>query len=316
MSLNPKATVFTHVKEYLLVTLGMLMYVIAWTVFLMPNNLVGGGVSGLAAMIQYATNGVLKSGYTYFVVNVALLILALFTLGRQFGFKTVYAIIITSAGLNIFQDLIPYEICQTLAVENGKLISCVMGGVLVGVGIGIAMSVGGSSGGTDIIALIVNKYRNISVGRMILLMDVIIIGSSILMPSYTAEGELLSFPAKVSTVVYGLIQVFITSTGIDMYLSGARQSNQLFIHSSRYEEIADAITNEMHRGVTVLDGEGWFTRHKTKVLMCIVSKGESNVILRYIKSIDPKAFVSVSSVGAVYGKGFEKIKGDGAAKNP
>lgn len=310
MALQQKTTFLTLFKEYALVTLGMLCYVLAWTVFLIPNNLVGGGVSGFAAMVQYATNGVLKSGYTYFVINVVLLIIGLFTLGKQFGVKTVYAIIITSIGLNVFQDIIPYEICQTLAVANGKLISCIMGGILVGVGIGIAMSVGGSSGGTDIIALIVNKYKNISVGKMILIMDVIIICSSILMPSYTPEGELLPFASKVSNVVYGLILVFLTSTCIDMYLSGAKQSNQLFILSSKHDEIADMITHEMHRGVTVLDGEGWYTKHQTKVLMCIVSKGESNVLLRYIKTIDPKAFVSVSTVGAVYGKGFEKIKGD------
>lgn len=152
-----KSNILTVLKEYSLITLGMLMYVIAWTVFLIPNNLVGGGVSGFSAMLQYATQGVLKSGYTYFVINIVLLVIGLFTLGKQFGFKTVYAIVITSIGLNVFQDLIPYEICQSLAVANGKLISCMMGGLLVGVGIGISMSVGGCSGGTDIIALIVNK---------------------------------------------------------------------------------------------------------------------------------------------------------------
>ena len=314
MTTKKKTSILTLIKEYALVTLGMLLYVLAWTVFLMPNNLVGGGISGLSAMIQYATNGVLKSGYTYFVINVVLLIIGLFTLGKQFGIKTVYAIVITSVGLNVFQDLIPAEICQTLAVDNGKLISCMMGGALVGVGIGIAMSVGGSSGGTDIIALIVNKYRNVSVGKMILLMDVVIICSSIVMPSYTADGELLPFATKISNVVYGLLMVYLTSTCIDLYLSGARQSNQLLILSSRYEQIADMITHDMHREVTVLEGEGWFTKQPAKVLMCIVSKGESNVLLRYIKSVDSKAFVSVSTVGAVYGKGFEKIKGDSSSK--
>ena len=130
MTTKKKTSILTLIKEYALVTLGMLLYVLAWTVFLMPNNLVGGGISGLSAMIQYATNGVLKSGYTYFVINVVLLIIGLFTLGKQFGIKTVYAIVIPSVGLNVFQDLIPAEICQTLAVDNGKLISCMMGGAL------------------------------------------------------------------------------------------------------------------------------------------------------------------------------------------
>lgn len=310
MALENNFNLATVLKEYSLITIGMLMYVIAWTVFLMPNNLVGGGVSGFSAMLQYATQGFLKSGYTYFVINVILLIIGLFTLGKQFGFKTVYAIVITSIGLNVFQDIIPAEICQTLAVDNGKLISCMMGGVLVGVGIGVAMSVGGCSGGTDIIALIVNKYKNISVGKMILIMDVVIILGSLLMPSYTADGTQLSFAAKIGNVVYGLILVFLTSTSIDFYLSGAKQSNQLLILSSKYEEIADLITKDMHRGVTVLDGEGWYSKQPTKVIMCIVSKQESNLLLRYVKSIDSKAFVSVSTAGAVYGKGFEKIKGE------
>ncbi len=316
MSLKQKTSIATLVKEYALITIGMLLYVIAWTVFLIPNNLVGGGVSGLSAMIQYATQGALKSGTTYFVINMLLLIVALCVLGKQFGFKTVYAIVITSVGLNVFQEIIPAEICQTLAVDNGKLISCMIGGCLVGVGIGIAMSVGGSSGGTDIIALIVNKYRNISVGKMILIMDVVIILGSLLMPSYTSDGSLLPFADKVSNVVYGLVLVFLTSTSIDMYLSGAKQSNQLLILSSKYEEIADVITHDMHRGVTVLEGEGWYTKQPSKVILCIVSKTESSVLLRYVKNIDPKAFVSVSAAGAVYGKGFEKIKGDSKVKNP
>lgn len=307
---SKKFNIAAVLKDYSLITLGMLMYVIAWTVFLIPNNLVGGGVSGFSAMLQYATQGFLKSGTTYFVINIILLVIGLFTLGKQFGFKTVYAIVITSIGLNVFQDIIPAEICQTLAVANGKLISCMMGGLLVGVGIGVAMSVGGCSGGTDIIALIVNKYRNISVGKMILAMDVVIILGSLLMPSYTSDGSLLPFADKISNVVYGLILVFLTSTSIDFYLSGAKQSNQLFILSSKYSEIADLITHDVHRGVTVLDGEGWYTKQPTKVIMCIVSKAETNVVLRYVKAVDPKAFISVSSVGAVYGKGFEKIKGD------
>lgn len=308
MILQQKKNIGTHIKEYTLVTFGMLLYVLAWTVFLIPNNLVGGGVSGFSAMLQYATHGMLKSGTSYFVINVVLLIIGLCSLGKQFGAKTIYAIVITSIGLNVFQNIVPAEICQTLAVANGKLISCMIGGAMVGLGIGIAMSVGGSSGGTDIIALIVNKHRNISVGKMILAMDVAIICGSVFMPSYTADGTLLPLVTKISNIVYGLVMVFLTSTCIDFYLSGAKQSNQLFILSSKHEEIADVITHDMHRGVTVLDGEGWYTKQQSKVLMCIVSKGESNLLLRYIKSIDDKAFVSVSSVGAVYGKGFEKIK--------
>ena len=200
MAITKKKTL-TVVKEYALVTLGILLYVTGWNLFLIPNNLVGGGVSGVAAIIQYATKGFIKIGTTYFVVNAVLLVIALFILGKGFGGKTVYAVIIASVGLNAMQGLIPAEITQTLAIDNGKLMSTIMGGILVGVGIGMTISQGGSTGGTDIIALIVNKYRNVSPGRMILWMDVVIILSSMIVPSYSADGELLPWTEKVTTVV-------------------------------------------------------------------------------------------------------------------
>lgn len=303
-----KKDAFVFAKEYSVMTLGILLYVTGWALFLIPNNLVGGGVSGIAAIIQYATKGFIKIGYTYFVINAILLIVALFILGKGFGGKTVYAVIIASIGLNVLQGLIPAEICQTLAVDNGKLMSTIMGGIMAGVGIGMAMSQGGSTGGTDIIALIVNKYRNVSPGRMILWMDVVIILSSALVPSYSAEGDLLPWTEKVTTVVYGFILVVVNSTVIDLYLSGSRQSVQVFILSQKYAEIADMITNELHRGVTVLDGKGWYTKHETEVLMVITRKSDLSFLLKMIKSVDPNAFLSVSLVTGVYGKGFDKIK--------
>ena len=308
-------SILLHVKDYAILVLGLLLYVLGWTVFLVPNNLVGGGVTGVASIIQYATHGFIKIGYTYFTVNILLLVIALFTLGKGFGGKTVVAIVLASLGLNLFQTLIPAEICQTLAVENGKLMSVIMGGILVGVGIGLTMSAGGSTGGTDIIALIVNKYRGISPGRMILGMDLVIIMSSLLVPSYTAEGTLIPFTEKIVTVVYGLILITVCSTVLDMYLAGSKQSVQLFILSHKYEEIADAIAKDLHRGVTVLDGQGWYSKQSTHVLMVLTRKADLNIMLRYIKSIDPDAFLSVSTVTGVYGRGFESIHVRHSSKN-
>ena len=304
---DKEKTLLHHVKEYALLILGLLLYVLGWTIFLVPNNLVGGGVTGVASIIQYATHGVIKIGYTYFTVNIILLILALFTLGKGFGGKTIVAIFLASLGLNLFQTWIPAEICQTLAVDNGKLMSVIMGGILVGVGIGLTMSAGGSTGGTDIIALIVNKYRGISPGKMILGMDLVIICSSLLVPSFTADGTLVPFTEKIVTVVYGLILITVCSTVLDMYLAGSKQSVQLFILSHKYEEIADAIAKDLHRGVTVLDGQGWYSKQSTHVLMVLTRKTDLNIMLRYIKSIDPDAFLSVSTVTGVYGRGFESI---------
>ena len=301
-----KKSFWRSIKEYVIITIGLLSYVLGWTLFLVPNNLIGGGVTGIASIVQYATG--IKIGYTYLVVNVGLLIAALFVLGKGFGGKTVYAIILASLGMNVMQAVIPEDIVTILATDNGKLMSTIMGGILAGVGMGMTMSQGGSTGGTDIIALIVNKYRNVSPGRMILFMDVAIILSSMLVPSYTSDGSLMPWADKITTVVYGFILVVIVSTVLDLYLSGSRQSVQLFILSQKFDQIADAITNDLHRGVTVLDGKGWYTKNDVKVVMVITRKTDLNVLLKYINAIDSNAFISVSSVTGVYGKGFDTIK--------
>ena len=301
-------SVWKTLSEYALVALGILMYVLGWTLFLIPNNLVGGGVTGLSSILQYATHGVINAGWSYGVINILLLIVALRLLGKSFGSKTIFAVVLASVGLSFLQKIIPQGIIQSLALENGKLMSTIMGGMLAGAGIGMTMSQGGSTGGTDIIALVVNKYRNVSPGRMILWIDVAIILSSLFFPSYMPDGSLMGWSDKITTVVYGLILVVVNSTVLDLYISGSRQSVQLFVLSDRFAEIADAVTNDLHKGVTVLDGEGWYTKQSRKVLMIITRKTELNIILRYIKSIDSNAFLSVSSVTGVYGKGFDTIK--------
>ena len=293
-------------KEYLLLTLGILIYVAGWTIFMIPNNLIGGGLTGVSSIIQYAVG--IKMGYTYFVLNAILLVTAFVVIGANFGGKTLYAIILASVGLNVLQDLIPAAIIETLSVQNGKLMSTIMGGILSGAGIGMSMSQGGSTGGTDIIALIVNKYRNISPGRIILWIDAVIILSSLAVPSYTAEGELVPFAEKITTVVYGLILITVNGYVVDLYLSGSKQSVQLFIMSRKYEEIADAITKDIHRGVTVLPAVGWYTKKENHVLMVVTRKTDLNFLLKYIKTIDNDAFLSVSSVSGVYGNGFDAIK--------
>ena len=321
-----KKSFWTVVREWALVTLGITIYVTGWALFLMPNNLVGGGVSGISSMIQYATGGAIQMGYSYFVLNAILIIAAVVVIGMGFGAKTIYAIILASIGLRFLPDLIPADIIQTLALQNGKLISTLCGGLMAGIGIGMSISNGGSTGGTDIIALIYTKYRNVSPGKVILYLDFIIILSSLLVPSVVpdldpATGKqligpdgspvthLMPFAEKVTTVIYGLILVTVNSNVIDKYLSGSQQSVQLFILSKKFTEIADSITHDLHRGVTVLDGKGWYTQAPTEVLMVITRKTDLNLLLRYIKAIDPNAFLSVSSVNGVYGQGFDTIKG-------
>ena len=157
---------FTHIKEWLLVTVGILIYVMSWSVFLIPNNLIGGGVSGISSMIQYATGGVIQMGYSYFVLNAILVAAAVVILGMGFGAKTIYAIVLASIALRFLPGMVPATIIKTLAIDNGKLLSVLMGGLLAGIGIGMSISNGGSTGGTDIIALIYTKYHNVSPGKV------------------------------------------------------------------------------------------------------------------------------------------------------
>lgn len=305
-----KQNFWTAIKDYLLISLGVLFYTGGWTFFLMPKNLVGGGVTGIGVILEYATG--FPVSYTYLILNVLLLIVSFFILGKGFGAKTIYAILLTTLCFR-FMGQIPGVQEFAAKLTGDSLIAVLMGGIMSGIGIGMSMSVGGSTGGTDIIALIYTKFRNVSPGKVIFALDVVIICSSLLVPSYqVVDGveTLVDWPDKVLAVVFGFLLVVITSTVLDMYLSGSKQSVQLFILSKKSEEIADAITSELHRGVTMLDGMGWYTKEPTKVLMVITRKTDLNIMLRYIKALDPHAFLSVSSVNGVFGKGFDAIKGE------
>jgi len=306
MSSEQNKNIFRAVKEYFLITLGILIYTCGWTIFLTPNNMFGGGVSGISAIIQFATG--IKMGYSYFAINALLLIISLFIIGPSFGVKTVYAIFLASFCLNFEQTIIPAQFIQDFALSNGKLLCAIIGGSMAGFGIGMSISQGGSSGGTDIIALIITKYRNVSPGKVILLIDVFIIGSSLLVPSIGADGKEFPFVDKFITAVYGMIVVTVCGNVADLYLAGSRRSVQLFIMSHDHDEIADMIAKDFHRGVTVLDGKGWYTKQPSSVLMVITRKSDVNMLLRSIKRIDPDAFLSISSVAGVYGKGFDSIK--------
>ena len=293
-------------KDYALVTVGVISYALGWSVFLLPNNLVGGGVSGFASILLYATG--IPMGVTYFILNVLLLIIGTKILGTGFGGKTIYAIVMTSVMLSVMPKIIPADFIHEFAVSNGKLICTFLGGIIAGFGIGLSISRGGSTGGTDIIALVWCKFKPASPGRVILVIDVGIILSSLLFPSYTDSGELLSFSDKLAVVVYGLIQVTVSGYAIDLYLSGSKQSVQAFIFTKKVEEMADAIAFDMKRGVTVLPAKGWYSKEDKQVLMVVTRKTDLNLLLRYVKSIDPDAFLSVSSVMGVYGQGFDTIK--------
>ena len=305
-SLVDKSTFWTLVKEYALITLGVVSYALGWSIFLLPNNLIGGGVSGFASILFYATG--IPMGVTYLVLNIVLLLVGTKILGTGFGGKTIYAIFMTAFMLSIAPSLIPSDFIHEFALSNGKLICTIIGGVIAGFGIGLSISQGGSTGGTDIVALLWCKFYSASPGRVILIIDVAIIASSLIFPSYTETGEVLGFSEKLAIIVYGLIQVTVSGYAVDLYLSGSKQSVQAFIFTKKSDEMADAIAFDMKRGVSMITAKGWYTKEDKNVLMVVTRKSDLNLLLRYVKSIDPEAFLSVSSVMGVYGQGFDTIK--------
>ena len=280
---------FRETKDYLMIALGMLMYGVGWTVFLLPNDIPSGAVPGIASIVFWATGFPVQ--YTYLIINFSLLLLALKILGLKFCLKTIWAVAVLTILLAIIQDLIKGSL-----IHDQPFMACVLGASFCGGGIGVAFSANGSTGGTDIIAAIVNKYRDISLGRVILMCDIIIISSSYLV---LHDWE---------RVVYGYVVLFVSSFVLDQVVNSARQSVQFFIISSKYEEIGKRINLDLHRGVTSIDGVGCYTHNNVKMMFVLAKKSESNTIFRLIKDIDPGAFVSQSAVIGVFGEGFDRIK--------
>ena len=284
-----KQKIQSLIMDYAIMFIGLSLYAFSWILFLVPAKITGGGISGLAAVIFYSTK--IPIGLTFFAINVVLVAVAMKILGASFGIKTIFSMVVLSLLFSIPPELFPG------AIINDNFLSSVLGGMFGGVGIGLVFSRGGSTGGTDIIAMIINKYKNISPGRIIMYCDVIIIGSSYFLVH------------SLDKMVYGFVSMAVVSYTIDAFLSGSNASAQIFIFSPKYEEIANVINFESKRGVTILNGTGWYTQQEAKVLMTIVRKKETSVLFRKVKEIDPDAFISMASVMGVYGQGFDKIKG-------
>lgn len=284
-----KQQIYREARDYMLIALGMIMYAIGWTVFLLPNNLPSGAVPGIASIIYWASGFPVQ--YTYVTINAILLILALRILGLKFCIKTIFAVTVLTLTLPVMQHFVTGSI-----INNQPFMACVLGASFCGGGIGIAFTANGSTGGTDIIAAVINKYRDISLGRVILICDVIIISSSYFV---LHDWE---------KVVYGFVVLFISSFVLDQVVNSARQSVQFFIISNKPDEIGERINIDLHRGVTFIDGVGCYTKNDVKMMFVLAKKRESTTIFRLIKDIDPNAFVSQSAVIGVFGEGFDRIK--------
>ena len=302
MTLDHKL-ILKEIQDYVFITLGLLLYSFGFTVFLMPYEIVSGGVTGISAIIFYATGFNIE--YTYLIINVGLLAVALRVLGWRFLSKTIYAIFMLSFLLGLFQSLLPRDESGhfvKILGEGQNFMSLILGCTMTGSALGIVFLNNGSTGGTDIIAASVNKFRDVSLGTVLAFLDLIIIGSCLLIPTF---GDMLQ---RAYMVVFGLCTMVIESYMIDFLMNRQRQSVQFMIFSKKWEEIANAIATKLDHGVTILDGHGWYTGHDCKVLCILAKKRESQIIFRIIKSIDPQAFVSQSAVIGVFGEGFDQIK--------
>lgn len=285
-----------EVRRWVIMTIGLFINAFAWVAFLIPGKIIGGGITGVATLVYYASAGwgfQIPVSVTFFIINIFLIALAIKSLGASFGVKTIYSVVMLTFFFGLLQGILPEE---GIMVRDSFLFA-VIGGALAGTGVGIVFTQGGSTGGTDIIAMIINKYHNVSPGRLILYMDVLIISSS-----YFVFQE-------ISSVVYGFVTMAIVSWAIDMMLAGNRQSTQIFIFSKHYEAIANELNAHVGRGITLLDGQGWYTKEPGKVVLIITRKHEMPYVLRIVKSIDAAAFVSAASVMGTFGNGFENIRG-------
>ena len=276
--------------DYFLIVVGALLFCMAWTSFLIPNGLASGGLSGLCTIIQYGTG--IPVGLTYPLINVGLLVLGFFTLGKAFGIKTIFAI----AVMSLMFDILP-NCPQLEVVMEEKLVVAIVGAALESVGLGLVLLRGGSLGGSDIVAMIATKYWPVSPGRIYMVTDIFIIAS------------LLFVPGKgLVDLIYAYLVMVVFSYGVDYVLLGNKSSVQILVFSEKFQEIADHIINDVHRGVTALQSVGWYSQKESKVLLIVSRKYQMNEVINEIKNIDKKAFVSVSTAMSVYGEGFEEIK--------
>lgn len=280
-----------ELRSYLLIAFGMLIYAVAATGFLVPHRIVGGGATGMSTIIYYLSGETIPVGVGYFLINIVLVGIGLKVLGPKFGIKTVFAIIVGSVFLSILQPLIPE------AFVSDKFMSSIIAGMLTGIGIALALAEGGSTGGTDIVAMIITKYKNVSPGKMIMYCDCGIIASSLLI-NFNIEG-----------LMYGYVMMGVVSFTVDFVLTGKKQSAQLFIFTEKYDQVAERITQEVNHGVSVVDCKGWYSGQTKKMLIVVVRKNEAIDVLRIAKQVDPNVFMTMNTVMGVFGKGFEEVKG-------
>lgn len=284
--------------DYIVISVGVVLFVMAWTSFLLPNDMIDGGLTGASALLSMVTG--VSVDIWYFSINTLLLILAWIILGRSFGIKTIYAIILSSALFRLFGSesmaFLQAVPGNPLAVTEKVLIP-IIGGLLEAVGLSLIIMRGGSTGGTDILALIVNKFWPVTLGRFYLFADLIVITLLLFVPGHC-----------FTDVIYGYITMGVCAYVLDLIMLGKESSVQLLIFSDKYTQIANYVNDKMERGVTALESIGWYTQKERKVLLIVIRRTELSEVTKAVKEIDPKAFVTVVPANNVYGEGFGEMK--------
>lgn len=281
--------IFKELRDYLVIGVGMISYCIGWNMFLLPNHIGTGGIAGVSSLLFWGLHIPVQA--SYFAINALLLMAAFRTLGLKFCIKTVYAVITVTAGVAYMSENVHVGL-----LGDQPFMAAIIGGLFCGAGVGLGLAAHGSTGGTDIIAAIVNKYRDISLARVIMLCDVVIISCS-----YFVLND-------IEKVIYGYVVLYVTAFGIDQVVNATRRSVQFFIISEKWEEIGHRINTELHRGCTIVQGAGFYSGNETKILFVLANKRQSGFVFSLINEIDPNAFVSQSAVIGVYGRGFDHIK--------
>lgn len=291
-----------NVRDYFMIIVGLALYTIGFVIFILPHQIVIGGMAGLGTLVYFATNKMIPVAVTMYSVNIILILSGYKMLGRNFTLRTIFGATVASVMIGFTEG---YFTSHPPIIADTPM-SIILGAILCGLGIGTIYIHNGTSGGTDIVAAMVTKVSNVSVGRIMMIVDMTIVALTFFLPF---EGDLEArFQYNVPRIIYGLVIIFIYSYITDMLINTNRQATQFTIFSKKWQEIATAINTDAHRGVTVLDGMGWYTKHDQKVLLVWCRRMESVTIFRIIKQIDPDAFISQGNVNGVYGKGFDQMK--------
>jgi len=270
-------------QRILLITIGAILMSVGLEIFLVPNNVIDGGITGISIMLSYLTGW--KLGIFLFILNIPFFFLGYKQIGKTFAFSTLYGIIILSIGTTLLHP-VP-------AFTQDILLATVFGGIVLGIGVGLVIRYGGSLDGTEILAILFNNKLPFSVGEIIMFFNLFILGSA-------------GFVFSWDRAMYSLIAYFVAYKTIDITITGLDESKSVWIISDNAKQIGDAIINRLGRGVTYINGEGAYSGDDKKVIFCVVNRLEEAKLKEIVTENDDSAFLAVADIAEVRGGRFKK----------